>query len=66
MTEVMLAAQRMTPKTRTPTSPSACWKAEAAGSSVARTAPPETTPSTARNSSDAHRAGDQDAGEGRG
>ena len=51
ITEVMLAAHRMMPKTRTPTSPRAAWKAEAGGLSTARVTPPATTPSTARNSS---------------
>ncbi|MCY1382438.1 hypothetical protein D9M69_704600 [compost metagenome] len=54
MTEVMAAAQRMTPKMRMPISPAAAWKAWAAGFAplpeTSMTTPLATTPRTARNS----------------
>src|SRR5690606_16693411 len=52
ITDVIAAAQSTTPKILKPMSPAAAWNASAAGLSVmSRIAPADTTPSTARNSS---------------
>ncbi|UUZ58554.1 hypothetical protein [Nocardioides sp. B-3] len=64
MTEVMLAAHRMTPKMRTPTSPSACWKAEAGGLSAASTGAAGHHAEDGEEEQGAHDASDDDPGDG--